>query len=236
MIDDSELRDLDPFDILDAEARRLDGFFAGLHDQDWLRPTRCAGWRRREVLAHMAASEDYNQATIDDTVPALVQRATEAGVEGGLDAFNDWGVRDRAGRSVEELLDEWRHKSGSTRRRLRELGWDGTLQTMAGAYPAGRQAFHLAMEFAIHADDMAVPVADGERRLRGGWETRFARFTLREYGREVEVENRGGVNVVRGAGEEVELDDEGLVDACAARLPADHPMSQALRDLLRVFA
>lgn len=236
MIDDSELRDLHPFDILDAEARRLDGFFAGLHDQDWLRPTRCVGWRRREVLAHMAASEDYNHATIDDSVGALMQRAREAGVEGGLDGFNDWGVRDRAGRSVEELLDEWREKSGTTRRRLRELAWDGVLQTMAGPYPAGLQAFHLAMEFAVHADDMAVPVADGERRLRGTWQARFARFTLREYGREVEVEHHGEVNLVRGAGEELEIDDEGLVDACAARLPGDHPMPQALRDLLRVFA
>ncbi len=237
MIDDSELRDLDPFDLMDAEYRRLDGFFASLEGDDWLRPTRCAGWRRRELLAHLAASEAYNRATLDDTVPALLERAKEAGVEPSLDAFNDWGVRQRADRTPEELLDEFRSASGETRRRLRELGWDGSLQTMVGPYPAGRQAFHLAMEFAVHADDMGVPVADGERQLRGTWQARFARFTVREYGRAVTVEPDGsGLNRVSDGSRDAVVDDEDLVTACAARLPDDHPMPSELRELLRVFA
>src|SRR5579864_1188400 len=128
MIDDSELRDLDPFDLLDAEARRVDGFFAGLDGDDWLRPTRCEGWRRREMLAHLAASEEYNHATIDGTVPALIERATAAGAE-GLDAFNAWGVQRLADRTVEEVLAEWRTANATTRRALRELSWDGTLST-----------------------------------------------------------------------------------------------------------
>jgi mycothiol maleylpyruvate isomerase-like protein len=168
-------------------------------------------------------------------VPALIERATAAGAE-GLDAFNAWGVRRLADRSVEEVLAEWRSANATTRRALRELSWDGTLSTFVGPYPAGLQAFHLAHELALHADDMSVPVAGGERQLRGTWQVRFARFTLREYGREVTVEVDGDSNVVRGAGEEVVLDDERLVDACSARLPADYPMSQPLRDLLRVFA
>jgi uncharacterized protein (TIGR03083 family) len=236
MIDDSELRDLDPFGLLDAEAHRIDGFFATLDGEDWLRPTRCAGWRRRELLAHLAASEEYNQATIDDTVPQLLQRAQEAGAS-DLEAFNAWGVDQRAGRSVDELLDEWRQASTQTRMRLRELGWDTILNTAGGPYPAGRQALHLAMEFAIHADDMGVPVADAERRLRGGWQARFARFTLGEYGKEVKVDSDGaGMNQVKGGGVAVTIDDEGLIDACSARLPEDAPVPEELRGLLRVFA
>jgi uncharacterized protein (TIGR03083 family) len=236
MIDDSELRDLDPFDILDAEAYRLEGFFATLDGDDWLRPTRCAGWRRRELLAHLAASEQYNQATIDDTVPQLLKQAEASGAT-DLNAFNAWGVDQRAGRSVDELLQEWREASSHSRRGLRELGWDAVLNTAGGPYPAGRQALHLAMEFAIHADDMGVTVADAERRLRGDWEARFARFTVSEYGKEVQVESDGaGMNRVRGGGVEVSIDDEGLIDACSARLPEDAPVPQELRDLLRVFA
>lgn len=237
MIDDSELRDLHPFDILDAEAHRVDGFFATLDGDDWLRPTRCAGWRRRELLAHLAASEHYNRATIDGTVAELMEQGQQAGVS-GLDGFNQWGVDQRAGRTPGELLEEWRTLSSENRRRMRELGWDGTLQTAgAGPYPAGLQAFHLAQEFAVHADDMSVPVADGERRLRGDWQARFARFTLHEYGKPVEVESDGaGMNRVSGAGLEIALDDEGLVDACSARLPDGAPVPQQLRDLLRVFA
>jgi uncharacterized protein (TIGR03083 family) len=236
VIDDSELRDLEAFAIHDAEAHRLDGFFATLAGDDWLRDTRCAGWRRRELLAHLAASERYNHATLDGTVPALMKEAGRHGVT-GMDSFNDWGVRERAGRSTEDLLAEWRSADGDTRHRLRELGWDGTLNTFVGPYPAGRQALHLAMEYAVHADDMGVPVADGERRLRGTWQARLARFTLREYGREVEVEGDGaGGNVVRGGGVEVTIDDEGLIDACTARLPEAAPVPRALRDLLKVFA
>jgi uncharacterized protein (TIGR03083 family) len=235
MIDDSELRDLDPFNLLDAEARRVDGFFAGLHGEDWLRPTRCEGWRRREMLGHLAASEEYNHATIDDTLPTLMERAKAAGAE-GLDAFNAWGVRERAGRPIDDVLAEWRTANARTRHGLRDLSWDGTLSTFVGPYPAGLQAFHLAMELAIHADDMSVPVADGERQLRGTWQVRFARFTLREYGREVTIEVDGDSNLVRGAGAEVVLDDERLIDACSARLPSDYPLAQPLRDLLRVFA
>jgi uncharacterized protein (TIGR03083 family) len=236
MIDDSELRDIQPFDIFDAEARRLDGFFASLNgDEDWLRPTRCEGWRRRELLAHLAGSEEYNHATLDATVPALIERATQAGAE-GLDGFNQWGVEQRADRSVEELLAEWRSANAETRRRFRERGWDGALATFVGPYPAGRQALHLAMELAVHADDMSVPVADGERRLRGAWQVRLARFTVREYDRKVTIEAEGGLNRVRAGDTELVIDDEGLIDACTARLPADHPMPAEMRELLRVFA
>src|SRR5438445_412897 len=142
MIDDSELRDLDPFDLMDAEGRRLEGFFATLDGDDWLRPTRCAGWRRRELLAHLAASEEYNRATLDGSLADFLARGTAAGAT-DLESFNDWGVRSRAERTPEELLEEWRQTSTSNRHAMRELGWDGTLQTAgAGPYPAGRQAIH----------------------------------------------------------------------------------------------
>ena len=237
MIDDSELRDLDPFDIFDAEARRLDGFFASLEGDDWLRPSRCEGWRRREVLAHLLSGEDYNHATIDGTVPQLMERAGAAGVT-DMNSFNEWGVRDRADRSPEEMLDAWREACAVTRHGLRELGWDGALQTFVGPYPAGRQALHLAQELAIHADDVGVPVADGERRLRGDWQVRFARFTLRENERPVTVEDdtETGLLKVSANGVEFVIDEEGLVDACSARLPEDAGMPAELRELLRVFA
>jgi uncharacterized protein (TIGR03083 family) len=230
MIDDSELRDLDPFELFDAEAARLDGFFAGLSGDDWLQPTGCAGWRRRELLAHLAAGEEYNQATLDATVPALIERATAAGAQ-GLDAFNQWGVTERNDRSVGELLDEWRSSNGDTRRRMRERGWDGTLATFVGPYPAGLQALHLAMELAIHAADAGFP-----EQPRGAWQARFARFTVREYERAVSIQPDGAGNRVSAGGVEAVLDDDELVDACSARLPADHALPQPLRDLVRVFA
>ena len=236
MIDDSELRDLDAFGLFDAEAQRMDGFLSGLSGVDWLVPTRCEGWRRREMLSHLAASEDYNQATLDGTLPALFAKAKEAGVE-GMDDFNAWGVRRLADMPVGEVLGLWRSANAKTRQGMRERGWDGSLSTSVGPYPAGLQALHLAVELAIHADDMDVRQADAERRRRTQWVARFARFTVREYDKAVTVEPDGaGGNRVSAGGLEYAVDDAGLVEACSARLPADHPMPMELRELLRVFA
>ena len=50
----SVLGDIDPFDVFDAEVERLDRYFARLTEADWERPSRCEGWRVRDVLAHLA--------------------------------------------------------------------------------------------------------------------------------------------------------------------------------------
>ena len=236
-IDDAELRDQDPFDLLDREFERLDGYLATLEGDDWLEPTRCEGWRRRELLAHLASSEGYNRATIDGTVGEFMAQGAAVGAT-DLDSFNAWGVRELDDSEPEELLEMWRERSGRNRRDLRAMGWDGVLQTAgAGPYAAGRQALHLAQEFAIHADDMGMPVSAAEREFRRTWQPRFARFTLREYGKEVEVESDGrGGNTVKGAATQVTLDDDTLVAVCSARLPDDANVPAQLRGLLRVFA
>ena len=236
-IDDAELRDQDPFDLLDREFERLDGYLATLEGDDWLEPTRCEGWRRRELLAHLASSEGYNRATIDGTVGEFMAQGAAAGAT-DLASFNNVGVHQLDHTAPQELLQLWRERSGRNRRDLRAMGWDGVLQTAgAGPYPAGRQALHLAQEFAIHADDMGMPLSDAEREFRRTWQPRFARFTLREYGKAVEVESDGrGGNRLRGDGAETTLDDDTLVAVCSARLPQGAGIPDGLRALLRVFA
>lgn len=58
MIDDSDLVGLDPYELMDVEAQRLDRYLGTLDDEEWNRPTRCEGWSVRDVLAHLAASEE----------------------------------------------------------------------------------------------------------------------------------------------------------------------------------
>jgi uncharacterized protein (TIGR03083 family) len=65
------LSELDPFDIFDTEASRLDRFFAGLGDEEWNRPSRCQGWSVRDVLAHLAGEELYNHACLDGDLGRL---------------------------------------------------------------------------------------------------------------------------------------------------------------------
>lgn len=238
MIDDSELRDLDPFKLLESEMRRVDGFLTTLDESDWAEPTRCEGWTRRDLLAHLAGDEEYAIACLDGRVDAVLAEASEQGVS-GMDSWNAWQVERRRGLPVDEVLAGWRAASAEDRRRLRELDWDGALITMVGPYPAGLQALHYAAEYAVHADDMGVPVADGELELRNLWRARFARFALREAGRPVRIESEGGltrVETVDPRGVSAELTDEDLVEAVQARLPASSPIPQPLRDALRALA
>ncbi|MCO5993302.1 maleylpyruvate isomerase family mycothiol-dependent enzyme [Actinoallomurus rhizosphaericola] len=228
------LDDLDPFAIFDAEAERLDRFFSGLKDDDWARPSRCEGWTVRDVLAHLAGEEDYNHACLDDDLEGLWTRLEKNGVS-GLAGFNDWCVRTRRSMPVEEVLDEWRTRNGDTRRRMRDLGRDARLPTMAGPYPVGLQAFHYASEYATHGDDVGVPVDDA--RERTAWRVVVGRFALEEKGSPVEAaEDDDGDLVVRTPQALGRLTPAEFVDATVGRLPGNHPLDPGLRDALRCLA
>ena len=56
MVDDADLQGLDPYDLMQREAERLDQFFVGLDDAAWSRRSRCAGWSVRDMLAHLLSS------------------------------------------------------------------------------------------------------------------------------------------------------------------------------------
>jgi uncharacterized protein (TIGR03083 family) len=235
MADAAQLADLDPFDLLDAETARLDRHFASLDAAAWESPSRCAGWRSRDVLAHLCGSEEYNHACLDDRLPELLAQAQGESIT-GVDDFNAWQVRRRLDRPVSELFTEWRTASGDTCRRLRERGRDGLLPTMVGPYPAGLQAFHLAVEAAVHADDVGAAVTPAETPDRIAWQARFARFAVAEANRPALVEPHGSANRVRLGDEVTTLDDGELVAAVTARLAEEHPLSPRLREALRALA
>ncbi|GGO02088.1 maleylpyruvate isomerase family mycothiol-dependent enzyme [Microbispora bryophytorum] len=236
-----ELAGLDPFDIFDTEAARLDRFFSSLGsslDEDgWNRPSRCDGWTVRDVLAHLAGEESYNHACLDDDIDGFYELLEHEGVGGGFDGFNEWCVRKRQGLPVEQVLDEWRTRNGETRRRMRTLGRDGTLHTSAGPYPAGLQAFHYASEYATHADDVAAPVPPDEAGDRLGWRVRFGMFVLEEQGAPARVERAcGRVQVQVDDGLTADLSPEEFVEATVGRLPAGHRLDDRVRSALRCLA
>ncbi len=232
MPDDAVLEGLDPYDLMDVEAARLDAYFSGLGPSDWSRSSACSGWTTKDMLAHLAASEGYNHACLDDTLPTFVEELGKNGIT-DMDAFNALGVTERADRSTDELLAEWRETCGRTRQELRKRD-GGDIPTMVGPYPARWQAFHLASELATHADDVGVPVGADEADARTDWRRRFAVFVLSEMKPDVEVSAAGGGTVVQAEGEEAVLSDDELVAATNGRLPADHPLPAALRQALNV--
>jgi len=222
----------DPVDLMDREAGRIERFYAELDDAGWSAPTRCSEWNRRQLLAHLASVDDYTRAGLDGALADLFARSGASEIDG----FNAWGVRERAALSPAELLAAWRDAAADIRRRLRERGLDGTLDTSVGAYPVGRQAYYLASELAVHADDAGVPVDDAERPGRTAWRARFARLALAEAASGVTVEDVPGRLLVGLDGEAVALDEEDFVAAASGRLREDHPLPAKLRSALVVLA
>lgn len=229
--------DLDPFELLDAEADRLDRFFGSLQGAEWDNPSRASGWSVRDVLAHLAGEESYNHACLNDDVAGFLSSLSEAGVA-DLDAFNEWCVQQRRSLPVQDVLAEWRAADGWTRQRLRALGRDAQLPTMAGPYPVGLQALHIASEFATHADDVSAPTSGEEEPSRTDWRGRVGRFALseKEDAASVEVSEPDGRVIVEGSGETAQLSPAEFVEATVGRLPDEHPLDQRLRAALRCLA
>lgn len=229
------LREFNPYDIFDTEAARLDWHFQGLDEAGWNRPSRCAGWSVRDVLAHLAGEEAYNHACLDGTVQELLTRVAAEGVTGFND-FNEWTVSQRRDLPVEEVLQEWRTKNGATRERMRALGPDSLIDTMAGPYPAGRQTFHYDSEYATHADDVGAPVSEREIDHRTLWRIAVGRFVLAEQGSKVQVEQTAEQIWVSVDGTNTALSYPEFVEATVGRLPADHGVDPRVESVLRCLA
>src|ERR1700686_212467 len=178
MIDDHDLTGLDPYELMASEATRLDRFFASADAGLWKNPTRCEGWSVRDLLAHLAATEDYNRACLDGTVQQFL---ADVGAKGAVDlaSANDIGIHEFDDRTPEQILETWQTR-GAQNRAAFQARDGGDVDSSVGAYPARWQAFHLAFELATHADDVGVPVSKSEAPARGEWQARFGRFPIKE--------------------------------------------------------
>ncbi|MFI6501168.1 maleylpyruvate isomerase family mycothiol-dependent enzyme [Nonomuraea typhae] len=226
------LKDYDPFAIFDAEAERLDAFFSGLDAAGWERPTRCAGWSVRDVLAHLAGEELYNHAALDGIVQQLTAGLAAEGIT-GFNEFNEWSVRQRRGVPVSQVLAEWREKNGETRARMRALGRDATLDTLVGPYPVGSQTFHYDSEYATHADDVGAPVGEEEFHDRTLWRVAVGRFALAEHDTKVQVEQTADQIWVHAGDLSAGLSYPEFVNATVGRASpeTDPRLAEALRCL-----
>ncbi len=235
MVDRSDLEGLDAFALLDTEADRCKQFFESCTDEDWTQDTRCAGWRVRELLSHVDGIEVYHQACLDDEIAKVFEDGAKHGAT-DLHSFNDWIVRARADKPVAEVLESWKRGNANVRQGFRERGADGTLSSSVGPYPVDLMAFHIASEYATHADDMHVQIDPAEAAERTAWRAKVSRFALKETDKPVEVEQGGGRYVVRLGDNEAELDEADFVEAVTSRLPDDYPIAPELRDALVALA
>jgi len=235
-MDAAALAGLNSFGIFDVEADRLDHFFAGLDAAGWAQPTRCAGWSVQDVLAHLAGAELYNHACLNADLDGFRGMLRAAGIAGGYREFNEWCVRQRRGLPAAEVLDEWREANLETRQRLAGLGRDAPLQTGAGPYPAGLQAFHCSSDYATHADDVGAPVDACEEPGRTAWRVSVGRFALAEQNSPVKIINTERSLLVHLGSVSAELPAADFVAATVGRLPPGYPLDPVLGEALCCLA
>lgn len=75
----------------------------------WDAESPSAGWRTRDIVSHLAATDVAAAAVIGDEQPDELEefRASLGGAPFSLDAFNQWTVERRADRSVFAVAREW---------------------------------------------------------------------------------------------------------------------------------
>ena len=176
----------------------------GLKPAAWAARSHCRGWTVKDVVAHLSTDEVYNQACLDDTLDELPRAR-------GLNGWNERGVKVRRDFNPLETLQEWEARQERVRRAWGEIGVNGKILTSVGRYPLRHQVWHLAREYAIHADDIEVPMPDHERREQLRWRAAFGLFAAREEGEPVDAELDGDLARLRQDANDYELDLESFI-------------------------
>ena len=180
-------------------------YLRGLDDRQWSRPSHCRGWSVKDIVAHLSTDEVYNQACLDGMLDRLPSSSE------GLGGWNGRGVRIRRSMSHLETLQEWEARQERVRRAWGAIGVDGSIETSVGQYPLRLQVWHLAREYAIHADDIELPMSDRERQAQLRWRVAFGLFAAREEGEPVDARMEGDRVTLRQDGQVHDLDLETFI-------------------------
>lgn len=156
------------------------------------------------MVAHLSTDEVYNQACLDGTLNQLP-------FSGGLTGWNGRGVRIRRGMSPMETLQEWEARQERVRRAWGTIGLNGRIPTSVGRYSLRLQVWHLAQEYAIHADDIEVPMPSRDRKAQLRWRAAFGLFAAEEYGEPVDAQLEGDRVRLHRADRDIDLDLETFI-------------------------
>jgi uncharacterized protein (TIGR03083 family) len=219
----------DPFPAYDAEIHRLRRYLRRLQPAGWRTASHCAGWSVKDVVSHLCGDEEYNQACLDGTLDKL-------DYSGGLDATNERGVRRRRNLPYSTVLKEWEMRQAKVRQAWGRLGLEAKIDTAgAGQYSLRLQIWHLAREYAIHSDDIRVPVPGSDRGERNRWRAGFGVFAAREEGEKLRVRFSDDAAIVRARNRQEEMDLETFI-AFLANRPQHLTDPQRRRQLARLGA
>ena len=138
--------DLHALGMVRGELSRTQALLHDLDPAEWLRPSDCAGWSVRDVVAHMIGeNEELSRPT------RLVRRIHAARRLAGPDGDGRSGaqIRDRAERSAEQLMAELAYWGGKATLAAERI--PGPLHRMRGSifFPAARGAPENTIDYFI---------------------------------------------------------------------------------------
>ena len=140
------------------QRRRLAALLDGLDDAAWEAPTRCAGWRVRDVVSHLADADGFWTLSLQMGVAGEPTRF--------LDGFDPKAtpaamVEAAGGASHAEVADRFRAASAGLAEvvdGLDEAGWAALAEAPPGHVPASVLAHHALWDGWVHERDIALPL------------------------------------------------------------------------------
>ena len=93
----------DIFDALESQQDRLDRILQGLDEDQWNAPSACPGWTVRDVVLHLAQTEEGVAATLEGSLPPFPVTEGATTID---EVVENW-VSSQRGAASGEVHDRW---------------------------------------------------------------------------------------------------------------------------------
>ena len=152
-----------PADVLEPVARqrrRLAAVVSSFTDEQWARPSRCAGWSNRDVISHLDTTNGFWVFSIASGLRGEPSRlllgfdpaATPAQLVAASDGVPTGQVLEQFLASTDALLDVLTS--------LDDAGWSTLAETPAGHLSVSAVAHHALWDSWVHERDILLPLGD----------------------------------------------------------------------------
>ena len=143
--------------VLEEQQNELAALLAGLEDDDWNRPSACAGWSISDVVLHLAQSNEMaigsTRGTFDEVLGRLLEGAAPAAnVDEGAEVM----VVNERGRPPSEVYARYQRSCVDLREGLLRHEPSDRVQWVAGQLAARTLATTRLAEAWIHTGDVAI--------------------------------------------------------------------------------
>ena len=154
--------------VAQAEREALGRTIQYTEPEAWDRASRLDGWRNRDVVAHLAASDAVAAAALGEEPAPEVEEFLKSEAAPTVDAFNRFTVERRAEAPFRAVVSEWGQNADAMLARasaipdeqwaVKRVSW------VAGEIPARYLLQSRVMEWWVHGEDIRAGAGNEPRR------------------------------------------------------------------------